>query len=191
MILFILAILTLITFGCWILIKHPVLRYGLSFISALLLVIAIVMVSLNMKSHWGMVQKVTTSKPIEIYSAGPKGAPLNILVTKRIGKTNNYVMVFKDHPNDKKAEPHFVPNQNDLVRAVKESAVYQMKNVSKATYVVKTTSWEYKSDLFRILFKLGDSRDNIIKQETIVRVPKQGWRVLSEKQAKKMLASLK
>lgn len=190
MILFILAILTILMFGFWILIKHPILRYVLSFITATLFCLAILMLSLNMKAHWGMEQKTTTSQPVTIYSAGPKNAPMNFLIIKQVGKTDNYVMIFKEDKNDKEAQPHFVPDKDNLVEAVKQRAVYQRKNVAKATYVVKTTRWDYQSDLFRMLFKLGDGKDRLIEQKTIVTIPKQGWLVLTEKQAKQQLVAL-
>lgn len=190
MILFILAILTIVMFGCWILIQHPIIRYVSSFITATLFCLAILMLSLNMKAHWGMVQKTTTSQPVTIYSAGPKDAPMKFLITQQVGKTDNYVMIFKEDKNDNKPQAHFVPDKDNLVEAVKQRAVYQRKNVSKASYIVKTTRWDYQSDLFRILFKLGDGKDRLVEQETIVTVPKQGWMIVTEKQAKKQLAAL-
>lgn len=190
MILFILAILTIVMFGCWILIQHPIIRYVSSFITATLFCLAILMLSLNMKAHWGMEQKTTTSQPVTIYSAGPKGAPMNFLIIQQVGKTDNYVMIFKEDKNDKEPQPHFVPDKDNLVEAVKQRAIYQRKNVSKASYIVKTTRWDYQSDLFRMLFKLGDGKDRLVEQETIVTIPKQGWMVVTEKQAKKQLAAL-
>lgn len=97
-------ILTLCVFVSWLLIPHKVTRYILGYISTVALLLMIIGITANMTHHWGMEKKVVTSDKKEIYSAGSKDSPVNMLIANEMGKnSNNYIMVYKNHSDDQKA----------------------------------------------------------------------------------------
>lgn len=185
MILYILIALTLLTFVSWLLIKNKGLRLALGSISTAALVVAVVAVSMHLYDHWGMVQ-TTTSKEQTIYTAGDLNSPAGLLIVSEVGTdSDNYAMVFRDASDASEAATHFVPNQKDIVNAVKKSADYTTGAVDEATAKTETTTWTWKSDFFKGLFSLMDN-DELVSEKTTVTVPEDTWVVLTSDQAKKL-----
>lgn len=182
-------ILTICVFVSWLLIPHKVTRYILGSISTLLLLLTIIGIKANMTHHFGMEKQVITSKETEIYSAGAKNSPINMLIANEVGKnTNNYVMVFKDQENDKKAQPHFKPkmDKENISETVKHQANYVIKDTNKATKQTKKEVWVWKSKFYKFLFNFGQGDKEIIKRTTTISVPKDTWVVLNAEQSKKL-----
>lgn len=182
-------ILTICVFVSWLLIPHNITRVILGSLFTIALLGVVIGITGNMTNHWGMEKKVITSKSQEIYSAGDKNSPLNILITKEIGQnTNNYVMMFKTHKNDKKAQAHFKPNmdRDNISEAVKHQANYRKSNVDHATVQNKKEVWVWKTDFYKALFSFGEDKPQLIKSTTTVTLPKKGWAVLSVEQAKQL-----
>lgn len=187
-------ILTLCIFATWLFIPHKLTRYILGALSIMALLLFIVGITANMKSHWGMEKKVVTSKEQEIFSAGSKNSPTNMLIANEIGEnTNNYVMVFKKHQNDEEAKTHFKPNmkQDNISESVKQQAKYEVKDTDRATMQTKKEIWVWKSDFYKSLFNFGEDKQELIKSTTTVTVPKDTWVVLNANQAKKLQKSQK
>lgn len=185
-------ILTLCVFVSWLLIPHKVTRYVLGYISTVALLLMIIGITANMTHHWGMEKKVVTSDKKEIYSAGSKDSPVNMLIANEMGKnSNNYIMVYKNHSDDQKAETHFKPNmdKDHLSESVKHQATYEVKDTDKATTQTKKTVWVWKSDVYKSLFSFGHDNEELIKKTTVVTVPKDTWVVLDAQQAKQLQQS--
>lgn len=185
----IIIILTLCVFVSWLLIPHKVTRYILGSIFTFALLLMIVGITDNMTHHWGMEKKVITSDKKEIYSAGSKDSPANMLIANEIGKkTNNYIMVYKNHSDDQKAQTHYKPNmdKDQLSESVKHQATYKVKDTKKATKQTHKEVWVWKSDIYKSLFSFGHNNQELIKKVTVVTVPKDNWVILDAKQAKQL-----
>lgn len=110
-----------------------------------------------------------------------------MLIANKIGNnSNNYVMVYKDNPQDAKGSVHFKPNMDkkDISETVKQRAYYKLATVNHAT--VKTTKeyWVWKNKYYRYLFQFDDDNKKLIKQTSVVILPKDTWLVLNSNEAK-------
>ncbi|EMM6954151.1 TPA: DUF4811 domain-containing protein [Staphylococcus aureus] len=180
-------VLTLCTFVSWLLIPHKITRYILGTLFTLALTLTIIGITANMTNHWGMEKKVITSNKKEIFTGGPKNNPANILIINEIGKnTNNYVMVYRNHPKDKKTTTHFKPkmDKNNISESIKHQAKYEVKNTDKATQQTQKEVWVWKSDLYKSLLSFDESENELIQSTTTVTVPKDTWVIINAKKDK-------
>lgn len=190
MIIIVIAILAILTYVSWINIEKLSTRIVAGLISFVLLAAAVLLLTVNMNSHYGM-KKVTTSTEKTIYSAGGSKSPAGMLITQRLGtKADNYVMIYADR-EDSKAKAHFVPNKKKITEAIHKRATYRTADVKKATVKTVTTRWEWKNDFFKWLLEFGGEGHSLAKQTTTVTVPKKTWVVLSAQQAKQVTAKQK
>lgn len=187
-------VLALCVFASWLLIPHKITRYILGTLATLALLLQVIAITANMTHHWGMEKQVTTSDKKEIYSAGDQKLPTNLLIANEIGEdTDNYVMVFKNNEDDKKAKPHFKPNmdKSHMSEAVKKQAKYEVKDTDQATQQTTKEEWVWKSDFYKFLLNFGDDQQELIQSTTTVTVPDDTWVVLNADQAKKLQQSQK
>jgi hypothetical protein len=186
MIIILLALFAVLTFISWIMISNRATRFVAGTISGLLLFGTVLLMVANFNNHFGM-KKVTTTTTKQVYSAAGSASPAGTLIAAEVGtKSNNYVLVYADKENGS-AEQHFVPNQKDIVEAVKKTATYKTADVDKATVTTKTTRWEWSNDLYKSLFGFGGEGGSLYKQTSVVTVPEDTWVVMTAGQA----ASLK
>ncbi|UQS83676.1 DUF4811 domain-containing protein [Bombilactobacillus thymidiniphilus] len=189
MILYIIVALVILMAACWLLISNSTLRWICGLLSTGALLVSVLLLCLNMQQHYGMKQQTVTTKEKQIYSAGVANSPVNMLLAQRLGKSaNNYVLVYRDQAKDKKPATHFMPNKKKIVSAVKKRAHYQLvaTKSTKATTQTKSTYWVYKNKTMEKLFDLNNSKRILIKQRTVVKVPKDTWVILSAQQAKSL-----
>ncbi|MBO1198401.1 DUF4811 domain-containing protein [Staphylococcus simiae] len=182
-------ILTFCVFASWLLIPHKITRYILGCLSILALLLMVIGVTANMTHHWGMKKQLVTSDKKEIFSAGPESSPTNILIANEIGKkTNNYIMVYRNHKTDSKAQVHFKPqmDKDKIADSVKHQTVYQLKHTNKATIQTKKEIWVWKSNFYKALLGFGQNNQELIKSTTTLTIPKDTWVVLNAEQSKKL-----
>ncbi|CAK1249568.1 DUF4811 domain-containing protein [Fructobacillus fructosus] len=117
MMIWIIAGLTLLTFLSLFLIGKKELAYTLGGFFAILTAAAVVLLTANMDSHFGM-EKTSKTTTVQVYSVTPAQSPVKALAVKKIG-SDNYVLVYKDAESDVQASTHFVPNTKKIVEATK------------------------------------------------------------------------
>lgn len=142
-----------------------------------------------MNNHWGMEKETVTTKNEQIYTAGQKHSPANMLIANELGNSsNNYVMAYRTHEKDDKPKTHFRPNtdKSHLAESVKKSARYKQEDVDKATVKTKKTYWTWKSSWYQYLFSFNGDNKELITQKTMVTVPKDTWIVLNAEQLKQL-----
>jgi hypothetical protein len=187
MIVFVIALLAGLTFWAFMYLKNP-LRDILGFFFTILLLGSVVLTTLNFSSHWGMKQASKT-KTETIYTAGQTDSLAGMILAQRIGtKSKDYVFIYRDTKDAKKATTHFVPNTKKAANAVKKSANYKLVDADKATVTTKTTRWVWQSDLAKLLFGFSGINNTLVSEKTTVNVPKDTWVVLSPADAKKLAA---
>lgn len=192
MIIYILVALTILMFVSWFFITQETLRWFCGILSTGLLLLFMVALSGNMASHWGMVEQSRTTTSNKIYSAGSPTAPVNMLIYRRLGtKAANNVFVFRDHPADKTATAHFVPNRRDIRTASKKRAVYRFTFADEPEIKTTRREWVFKSLGYCWLFLFDHNDHQLISQKTIIKVPQATWVILSANQAKKLSAMQK
>lgn len=178
MILWIICLFVILTFVSWLVISKPLLKWVCGIISTLVLLAAIVGLSMNMNSHYGM-KKVTTVTTTEIHSITPEISPIKSVAVKKIG-TNNYVLVYKDKATDAKPSAHFVPNKKDIVESVKQRSTYRLGNGQKAYIKTSKTTWKYSSKLMKDLFDVGhEAKENTVSIKNEMVVPND-WKVIKK-----------
>ncbi len=188
MIIFVIALLTVLTFWAFMYLKHPV-NTILGIFFMLLLLGATWLTTLNFHDHWGM-EKVTKTETNPIYTAGETSSPAGMLLTQQIGKkSGNYVLVFRDTKDAKKATAHYAPDTKHIVNAVKKAATYRYADVNKATVTTKTTRWVWSNDFAKSLFGFTGMAGDLVKQSNQVTIPKDTWVAMTPAQAKAMAAS--
>ena len=169
----------------WTLIKQRWLRYTVGLLMSLALISSITILTLNFTDHFGM-EKVTTSKTSQIYSAGGDKSPAGILIAKEIGtKSDRYVLIYSDKTS-KKATAHFTPNNKNVVNAVKKHATYRQTEGTKASVTIKTTRWKWKNKTYKNWLNVGAQAGELYKQSSTVKVPKKTWLVLTPEQMQKL-----
>lgn len=182
-------ILTILVFLTWLLISNKLVRNILGTLSTLCLLILVIGIVANMNNHWGMEKETVTTKNEQIYTAGQKHSPANMLIANELGNSsNNYVMAYRTHEKDDKPKTHFRPNtdKSHLAESVKKSARYKQEDVDKATVKTKKTYWTWKSSWYQYLFSFNGDNKELITQKTMVTVPKDTWIVLNAEQLKQL-----
>lgn len=190
MMIFILIILAIFVFYAFIVLKKPATRWIFGFIGLVLLIGAVGLTTLNFHQHWGM-KKVTTTTTKNIYSAGPAESPVKLVLTKQIGtKADNYVLIYRDHEDDKEASVHFVPNKKQMNTFLHSTAKYQVRDTDQAKVTIKETRWRWDSDLAKLLFDFAGMDGSLQKKEAIVTIPKNGWKAMTPQEAQAMAKKL-
>jgi len=174
MIIWIILILSIITFISLLIIKKPVQRNILSGISIILLIISIFLLIANLSSHYGM-EKITISKTKQIYTASPQNTQIKMIAVKKIG-ASNIIAIYRENPNEAEATAHFTPS-NKILESIKHtSKLYIVNENLSATVTTKTTKWEYKSKLYKALFYTQET-DNVVKIENYINIPS-NWKII-------------
>lgn len=190
MIILVMIVFALATFLSWFMIKNSMLSKVLGSIFIILLAATVAITTLNFTQHFGMKTETKTTVK-QVYSASP-ASPANTLITKRIGtKANNYVLIYRNDDDAKKATTHGIPDTSDISKAVKIKHIYRIADVKKATVKTTTTRWIWKNDFWRILFGVGGQGNELKKQTSVVTVPKKTWVVMTANQAKALAAAQK
>lgn len=182
----ILILLTIATFLSWTLIKNKYPRLIIGTLCTILLTLQTLMITFNLTDYYGMKEtKHTTTE--NIYTAGEKDSPVNILIANEIGKkSDRYIMVFKDEENGN-PKVHFQPSKKKekISDNAKKFAKYHYIDEDTA-YVKKTKIYkEYKNDFYRQLLSFGQDKI-LIKEKIDVYVPEKDWVVLNAEQMKKL-----
>lgn len=186
LILVLIVIFMIGTFFGFMFIKNTFAHWLVGGLSFLLLATSVGMLTFHIKDHWGM-KEVSTSRTHEIYTAGDSSAAYNLMIKAEIGKnTNNYVFVYRNEEDAKKPDTNFTPDEKHISEAVKKSATYKMTDASKATVTTTTTRRVWASDLYKALFSMDDEEGDLVKQRSVVSVPKDTWLVLTQDQVEKL-----
>ncbi|ARE28316.1 DUF4811 domain-containing protein [Lactococcus cremoris] len=189
LIILLLVVFMIGTFFGFMFIKNTIAHWLVGGISFLLLAGSVAMLTMHIKDNWGM-KEVTTSSTHQIYTAGDNSAPYGMMIKAEIGKnTDNYVLVYRNSEKAEKAEKadtNFKPNQKNIVEAVKKSATYKLVDDTKAIVTTKTTRRVWSSDFYKLLFSVGGEQNELVKQQSVVSVPKDTWLVLTQDQVKKL-----
>lgn len=190
MVIILLAVFAILTFISWIKIENVPARVTSGLISGGLLLATVLMLVANFNNHFGM-EKVTKTETKTIYSAGGSKVPAGMMIAQALGtKSNNYVMIYADKENAKPTA-HFVPNKKHIVEAVKKTATYKLIDADKATVTTKTTRLEWQNDFFKLMFGFGGEGHSLYKQQTVVKLPKDTWVVMTPAQSKAVQAKQK
>ncbi|RZI48408.1 DUF4811 domain-containing protein [Lactococcus kimchii] len=187
MLIFILIIVfTILTFYGLMFIKNKPVSKIIGGTSLFILILSVGMLLFHIKDNWGM-KEVTTSTTHQIYTAGDKTAAYGMMIKAEIGKnTGNYVLIYRNDKNSAKPDTNFKPDQKNIIEAVKKTATYKLTDSEKATVTTTTTRRVWKSDLFKNLFSVGDENKELVKQHSVVSVPKATWLVLTQDQVEKL-----
>ncbi|PCS00896.1 DUF4811 domain-containing protein [Lactococcus fujiensis] len=186
MIIIILAILVLLTFYSFIFIENKTVRWVAGIISFVLLLTTVIGLTYQITDKWAM-KEVTSAKTKEIYTAGETNAPYGMMIKAEIGKdTNNYVLVYRNDEKSKKPDSNFVPDQNHIIETLKKTATYKIAAVKTASVTTTTTRRVFKNDFWKLIFGVGGEQNELVKQHSVVTVPKDTWLVLTQDQVKKL-----
>ncbi|WP_353891584.1 DUF4811 domain-containing protein [Lactococcus lactis subsp. lactis] len=186
LIILLLVVFMIGTFFGFMFIKNTIAHWLVGGISFLLLAGSVAMLTMHIRDNWGM-KEVTTSTTHQIYTAGDKSAPYGMMIKAEIGKnTDNYVFVYRNNEKSEKADTNFKPDEKHISEAVKKSATYKLVDDTKATVTTKTTRRVWSSDFYKLLFSVGGEQNELVKQNSVVSVPKDTWLVLTQDQVKKL-----
>ncbi|PAK87241.1 DUF4811 domain-containing protein [Lentilactobacillus parakefiri] len=187
MIVYMLIIFTILMFVSWLFINNSALRWTIGTITTGLLLMLSVALSANLSMHWGMEKKTTIDTSKNIETAGNIKSPVSTLIVKQIGtKSNNYVMIYRPTKTSLKPMSHFVPDKKDIVSSAKKKATYQVDNVRSTKLMTKKTEWVFKSPRYKWLLSFDHNDHQLIKQRTVLYLPKRLWVVMSVNQAQKL-----
>lgn len=187
MIIYLMIVITILTFIAWFFINNLQLRWICGLITMGLLLLCSIALSANLYSHWGMTKDTKVTVSTDIYSARTSESPANILLYQNLGtKTNNAVLIFRDKRNEEQAKPHFVPEKKDIRDSSKKRAVYRLTKGQKAKITIKRTEWRYRSNTAKWFFDFADNDHQLISQRTTVTLPENSWVVMTPAQAKKL-----
>ena len=164
MVIILLAVFAILTFISWIKIENVPARVTSGLISGGLLLATVLMLVANFNNHFGM-EKVTKTETKTIYSAGGSKVPAGMMIAQALGK--------------------------HIVEAVKKTATYKLIDTDKATVTTKTTRWEWQNDFFKLMFGFGGEGHSLYKQQTVVKLPKDTWVVMTPAQSKAVQAKQK
>ncbi|MBM7617122.1 hypothetical protein JOC36_000671 [Weissella uvarum] len=191
MIIVILLLFVVLTFLAWIYIKPITLRVLAGSLALLGMALSVLAITLNFTNQLGM-KEVTTVKEQKIYTAGDTKSPANMLIAKEVGDdSNNYVMVYRNHADDKKAKVHNKPDSKHITEAIKKTGTYHTKQTDHATVKTTTTRLRFKNDFYKMMFGISEQQNKLVKQRTVVTVPSKTWVVLTPEQAKQLGAKQK
>lgn len=186
MIIIIVAVFLVLTYLSWFFIQSRILRWICGVLTLLLLFASLVLMTGNFAWHWGM-KEVTHTKTQKIYTAGEITAAYGILVKHEIGNASgNYVFVYRTDQNQKKVGEHFVPDEHQVLTAVKKTATYQIVSTGDASVKTVTTQRVFSSDLMKLLFGVGGGNHELVQEKSVISVPKDSWMVVTDQQAKEL-----
>ncbi|MEE8825295.1 hypothetical protein LASUN_08020 [Lentilactobacillus sunkii] len=192
MIVYMMIALTILMFVSWFFINNASARWFFGTLTTGLLLVLSIMLSANLGIHWGMEKRTVISTSQNIYTAGEVKSPVSTMIVRQIGtKSNNYVMIYRPEKSTQKATPHFVPDRKNIVSSDKKKATYKVDNVQNAQVVTKKTEWVFKSSAYKWLLSFDHNNHQLIKQWTVVQLPKESWIVMSASQAKKLAKAQK
>ena len=174
------------TFFGFMFIKNRLARWLVGGLCFLLLVISVAMLTIHIRDSWGM-KEVKTADSRRIYTAGEKSAPYGVLIKAEIGKnTNNYVFVYRHDKTSDKPEANFKPDEKNIVEAIKKTATYELVDENKAMVTTYTTRRVWASNFYKLLFSVGGEKNELVREHSVVSVPKNTWLVLTQDQAQKL-----
>ncbi|HCN74503.1 DUF4811 domain-containing protein [Pseudolactococcus plantarum] len=174
------------TFFGFMFIQNRLARWLVGGVCFLLLAGSVAMLTLHIKDNWGM-KKVNTATSRRIYTAGEKSAPYGVLIKAEIGKdTNNYVFVYRHDKTSDKPEANFKPDEKNIVEAIKKTATYELVDENKAMVTTYTTRRVWASNFYKLLFSVGGEQNELVREHSVVSVPKNTWLVLTQDQAQKL-----
>ena len=75
---------------------------------------------------------------------------------------------------------------NSMISDSDSSKPQQIVDDTKATVTTKTTRRVWSSDFYKLLFSVGGEQNELVKQNSVVSVPKDTWLVLTQDQVKKL-----
>lgn len=177
-------IFTVLTFYGFMFIKNKAASWAVGGLSILILTLSIAMLTFHIKDNWGM-KEVTTSTSHSIYSAGDTSAAYGMMIKAEIGEnTGNYVLIYRNEKAEKTPATNFKPDAKNIVEAVKKTATYQQVSGTQAKETTTTTRRVWRSNFFKLMFNVGYENKEIVKQHSVVSVPKDTWLVLTAAQAK-------
>ncbi|GAK31639.1 hypothetical protein WOSG25_120310 [Weissella oryzae SG25] len=189
MIILLIVLFAIATYVSLVVVKPLSGRIIAGTISLLLLSGSVLILTMHISQNWGM-KEVTTTTTKNIYTAGETSAPYGMMIKAEIGQgTNNYVLIYRTSANEKKPSVNFKPNASSIdkiVTAVKKSATYKLTDTTTAKAVTKTTRLTYSSAMTKALFDWGTENHRLVKQATVVEVPKDTWLVLTAGQVAKL-----
>lgn len=186
MIIILIAIFTLLTFFSFMFIKNSLLRWTAGIITFILLALSVLGLTLHISDNWGM-KEVTKTTTRQIFTAGEPSAPYGMMIKAEIGQnTGNYVLVFRNKENQAKPDTNFEPDQKHISEAVKKTATYKLVSGDKAQVVTTTTTRVFSSSLIQTLFGIGGEQNELVKQTSVVEVPRDTWLVLTQAQVEKL-----
>lgn len=184
MIILVITLFTLLTFFGFMYVKGRTARLFAGGISVVLLALTVLAFTLHFNQHWGM-KEVTKTTSHEIYTAGEAKAPYGMMIKSEIGKnTGNYVLVYRNDQTSAKPDTNFVPDQKNIIEAVKKSASYKLVDTDTAKVVTTTTRYKFSSGFMKLLFGMGGEENSLVKESSVVEVPKDTWLVLTQDQVK-------
>lgn len=174
MILVILVIAALLAFITGVYIKDEKKSALLGGFFILVTLISVIGIVANDVYHVGM-KEVTETKTNHLVSVAPTPG-IDILMYKNIGTDGkNKVYIYKTFLDEKK------PETTKAELFVKNN----VKNSNEAKIVTKSTYYEYKNNLVKVLFGISESGHKLIKQTNTFEIPS-NWKVISTDQAKQL-----
>lgn len=186
MIIILIILFTLLTFFGFMFVKNRAGRLIAGGLSLVLLVLSVFALTFHFNQHWGMKEVVTTSSH-QIYTAGDAKSAYGLMIKSEIGKnTGNYALVFRNNENAAKPDTNFVPDEKHIIEAVKKTASYKLVDSDKAKVVTTTTRRQFSSSWMKLLFGVGGEENTLVKESSVVEVPKDTWLVLTEDQVEKL-----
>lgn len=69
---------------------------------------------------------------------------------------------------------------------MKKTATYKIAAVKTASVTTTTTRRVFKNDFWKLIFGVGGEQNELVKQHSVVTVPKDTWLVLTQDQVKKI-----
>lgn len=162
----------LFVFGA-LLLPTKALRIGGGTLGCLTLLGAALLMIGNDNWHWGMVQ-VTTTKTTKIASVSPS-RQLDLLVYQPL-----------KHSSTERVYAYRLPassQQHHTAADLKTTNRVSPQNTATPTLVTKTTSWRYRSGIWRWLFSDTGKHHEVIKTENTFVLPR-SWETLSVRQSK-------
>lgn len=185
MIVYVIIALLIAMIFAWVALPTRVLKITVGGLLTILAALTTIQFTRTFTDHIGM-HRVTTTTTRRIYSAAGNQSPAGILIANPLGKKDPHhqVLVYQDHANSK-AKAHFVPNQKHLTESIKRQVKVVPANIKEATVTTKTTRWEWRSKAAKQWLNVGQAGE-LVKQENIVKIPKDTWAVLTAQQMKQM-----
>lgn len=176
MILATLVIGAVAAFLCYVYIKPVVWRTIGTLLSAVLLVVSLVMLTVNSSSHYGM-HKVMTTKTTQIHPASSKNS-LNIMLYQPIGSNGKETVQVYKETSDQKKPSHTQANEYTVA-----NNHIKRTNAKSATLQVKETRWKFKSNGYKFWFGISGMENKLVKRSNTFNLPKD-WLHLSTTQVK-------